>query len=263
MSTWIIGDLQGCGKSFSALRDNIAFQQEKDTLILVGDIVNRGPTSLETLRWVVEHQHCVQTVLGNHDIHLLWCALGNGQPRGRDTLDEILEAPDRHELIEWLRQQPLILNLPQAVVVHAGLHPTWSLAHAYKWAQHIHAMLTGDEAGDFLDRMRADAPQNDHEQRVMDALDVLTRMRALNRNDLRPNFGYNGTLNKVPSELVAWFLVPAQHARPPHVFFGHWAALGFHTYGPYVGLDSGCVWGNGLTAWCLEDGRQVFQPAVD
>lgn len=266
MSTWIIGDLHGCAASFRALRKTLNFDSSHDTLVFVGDLVNRGSGSLETLRWVVEHQHCVRTVLGNHDIHLLWCALGAGTPHGRDTILEILQAPDAPTLIDWLRAQPfaqMIGNAGEALVVHAGIHPHWRVEDALRWSDRLQAQLQAPDAGAFLDRMRQarDAPPTDRHAFV--AMDVLTRMRTLKRSDLSLDMTYNNTLQNIPPHLVPWFDVPSEHPRPRAVFSGHWAALGFHQSPPYIALDSGCVWGNGLTAWRLEDGYHVFQPAID
>src|SRR5699024_9381915 len=141
MSTWIIGDLQGCADSFEALRTAIHFDPARDTIYLVCDLVNRGPASLYTLRWVFQHQHCVFPVLGNHDLHLLWCALGRRVPNGRDTLAEILQAPDRDELIACLQKQPLIRQWNDALMVHAGIHPQWSIHEAIQRANAAQAKL--------------------------------------------------------------------------------------------------------------------------
>lgn len=283
MSTWIIGDLHGCAASFRALRDTLNFDETRDTLVLVGDLVNRGSGSLETLRWIVEHKHCVRTVLGNHDIHLLWCALGSGTPHGRDTLLEILQAPDAHVLIQWLRAQPFAQIIGDAVtgdtvtgdtvtgdtvtgdalVLHAGIHPHWRVKDALHWSDRLQAQLQAPDAGAFLDRMREERAEHPDDHAAFEAMDVFTRMRVLERSDLSLNTTYSNTLENIPEHLVPWFRVQSEHPRPRAVFSGHWAALGFHQEPPYIALDSGCVWGNGLTAWRLEDGHHVFQPAID
>lgn len=263
MSTWIVGDLHGCGESFAALRDAIKFDPNHDTLVLVGDLVNRGPTSLETLRWIVAHAHCVQAVLGNHDLHLLWCALGAGMPRGRDTLYDILHAPDAEALISWLRAQPFARQVGDALIVHAGLHPNWSVEETLRHSDTIQGILNSPGAGRFLDRMRARLHDQPNDAEHFAIIDVLTRMRTLDRRTHTLNDTYSGTLAELPANLIPWFRVPSPHARPSNVFFGHWAALGFHQEGPYIGLDSGCVWGRGLTAWRLEDRKCVYQNAVD
>lgn len=263
MSTWVIGDLHGCGQSFAKLRESIQFSPERDTLILVGDLVNRGSSSLETLRWIVANDACVRVVLGNHDVHLLWCALGAGMPKGLDTLQEIIDAPDSATLIAWLRKQPFVRTEADALIVHAGIHPSWSVEDARAWSQKLSARLQASDAGAFLDRMRARFPIDDDEGALFLALDVLTRMRAVSRTTAALDEQFSGTLADMPKADVPWFRVPAVHPRPKHVFFGHWAALSFHVELPYVGLDSGCVWGRGLTAWRLDDGHTHFEPAVD
>lgn len=263
MSTWVIGDLQGCGQSFAKLRESIGFSAERDTLVLVGDLVNRGSTSLETLRWVVQNDASVRVVLGNHDLHLLWCALGAGTPKGRDTIQEIIDAPDCDLLISWLRRQPFVRYAGDALIVHAGLHPSWSVEDAQRWSDKLSARLQADDAGAFLDRVRARFPKDDDEKQLFFAHDVLTRMRTLSRRTLELDEHYSGPLDDVPEGRVPWFRVRALHPRPKHVFFGHWAALGFHSERPYTALDSGCVWGRGLTAWRLEDGYVHYEPAID
>lgn len=263
MSTWIIGDLHGCAASFRALRDRLNFDETRDTLVFVGDLINRGSGSLQTLRWVVEHKHCVRTVLGNHDIHLLWCALGKGTPHGRDTLLDILQAPDAPALIQWLRAQPFAQIIGGALIVHAGIHPRWRIEDALRWSDKLQKQLQAPDAGTFLDRMRRSRDEHPSDHAAFEAMDILTRMRALKRSDLSLDTTYTNTLQNVPEHLVPWFRVQSEHPRPPAVFSGHWAALGFHQEPPYIALDSGCVWGNGLTAWRLEDGHHVFQPAID
>src|SRR5690625_813470 len=263
MNTWIIGDLQGCADSFEALRQRIHFDSTRDAIYLVGDIVNRGPGSLRTLRWVYQHRQSTFTVLGNHDLHLLWCALGSGTPRGPDTILESLKAPDADELIAWVRQQPLVRQIHQAIIVHAGIHPTWTLQETLTRAEAAEHKLQSEDAGAFLDRMRKRTPANAEDAHLMESLNVLTRMRTLERSDLSLNLDYNGTLADLPEHLTPWFDVPSDHARPGQVFFGHWAALGFHVQTPYIALDSGCVWGNALTAWHLEKDNTVVQPAID
>lgn len=263
MNTWIIGDLQGCAESFAALRKKLCFDRTRDTIYLVGDIVNRGPASLETLRWVYQHRDCVFPVLGNHDLHLLWCALGSGVPHGRDTILEILRAPDVDTLIEWLRQQPLARTLEDALIVHAGVHPSWTIEDTIRRAKVAETILQSPDAGAFLNRMRRGEPHTHHEAQIIETLDVLTRMRALHRNDWSLDAHYSGGLPDLPDALIPWFEVPTTHPRPDRIFFGHWAALGVHVHLPYVALDSGCVWGNALTAWHVDNETTVTQAAID
>lgn len=263
MNTWIVGDLHGCEDTFAALRQTIDFRPQQDRFVFVGDLINRGPKSLETLRWIVQHQDCVSTVLGNHDIHLLWCALGAGMPKGRDTLYDILHAPDAPELIEWLRKQPFTLRLEDALVVHAGLHPTWTVDDALTWSDRLSSILQGPNAGRFLDRLRAGLNDDLADRDAFHAMNVLTRMRTLEVGTHALDLRYSGTLDDLPVNLLPWFEIESEHPRPAQVFFGHWAALHAHVATPYICLDSGCVWGRGLTAWHLETGARVYQPAID
>lgn len=263
MAHWIVGDIHGCGDTFSKLRETIEFDDSRDTLILVGDLINRGPTSLETLRWIVANDHCVRAILGNHDVHLLWCALGSGMPKHKDTLNDILNAPDREELIGWLRKQPLARREGDALIVHAGIHPTWSVEYALEISERISTRLQADDAGSFLNRMRAGFPQDENERELFQGMDVLTRMRTLHRNSLDIDASYSGIYEEIPGGNIAWFDLDATKPRTNQVFFGHWAALGFHKRDVYQCLDSGCVWGRAMTAWRLEDGHIVTVKAVD
>lgn len=263
MARWIVGDLHGCGETFARLRASIGLDQSDDTLILVGDLINRGPTSLETLRWIVDNRERVRVVLGNHDVHLLWCALGSGMPKHKDTLKEILNAPDRERLIAWLREQPFALVEDDALIVHAGIHPTWSVDYALEMSARIRARLLADDAGSFLNRMRAGYPQNDDERELFLAMDVLTRMRTLHRHNLAMDATYSGPLDELPGGSIPWFSAHAEHPRPERVFFGHWAALGYHRHGVYQCLDSGAVYGRSMTAWRLEDGVVHVEPALE
>lgn len=256
MSTWIVGDLQGCATSFERLLSTIAFEPGRDTLYLVGDIVNRGPRSLDALRLVHKHDNAMQSVLGNHELHLLWCARGEGNPRGRDTLREILDAPDSGLLVDWVSSLPLLLEFDDALICHAGIHPTWSMNDARNYAQECEVALRHAD-GAWLNRYRAKTPRDRSEASMFRTLDLLTRMRALRVADLEPDYAYNSTYDGLPDELCAWFDAASPHARPARVYFGHWAALGHHHDDPYVALDTGCVWGNGLSAWCHETDELV------
>ena len=263
MSKWIIGDLHGCAATFGQLRAAIEFDETRDRLILVGDLINRGPASLQTLRWIVDHQNSLRTVLGNHDLHLLWCALGCGMPKHKDTLDDILQSPDREELIHWLRAQPLALEEDDALIVHAGIHPDWTVDYAQTMSERASQCLRADDAGNFLNRWRAGYPNDDSEREIFRAMDILTRMRTLRRDTLALDLAYSGALADTPASNIAWFKADTAHARPAQVFFGHWAALGFHSHQRYQCLDSGAAWGRAMTAWRLEDGRFVTRPTVE
>lgn len=276
MSRWIIGDIQGCYDSLVALLKVISFDPLRDRLLLVGDLVNRGPRSLEVLRWArllaQRPGNRLVTVLGNHDLHLLACAAGVLMPRRKDTLDSILEAPDRDELLDWLRRCPLLHHEDELLLVHAGLHTDWSVARAAELAREVEAVLRGPDWGDLLTAWRRDRDKRPPgyaarwhgglvgEERLVALLDVFTRMRCVHA-DGRLEHGFAGPPEQRPRGTTPWYV-----DRPfvaPRVFFGHWAARGVRHGAGWTSLDSGCVWGKTLSAFCVDDHRLVQQPAVE
>ncbi len=250
MATYAIGDVQGCFATFCRLLEQLAFVPGQDRLWLVGDVVNRGPQSLEMLRWLVEHDSHVTCVLGNHDLHLLGVALGHRRLKGRDTLQPILDAPDRDDLLDWLRRRPLLHAEGDWVLVHAGLHPSWSLEEAERGAHAVGGALcsgTGDQLFLHPDR------------EVVAAARALVAMRVVNAAG-DPDLAFKGGLADVPSGSHAWFRAPDRCMTTHTVLFGHWSMLGLHLADGVVALDTGCVWGGSLTALRLED-RSVTQVA--
>ena len=268
MATYAIGDLQGCHREFEALLHHTDFSAQRDRLWLVGDLVNRGPQSAAVLRSVMALGDCVVTVLGNHDLHLLACAyVDTVKPRRRDTLDEILHAPDREAMLAWLRRQPLLhhdaaLNY---TLVHAGLPPQWDLDLALRCAQEVEDCLRGPQFVDFLAHMYGDEPAHWHNTltghaRLRYITNSLTRIRYCTADgsiDLKdkgePAAG---------SGLTPWFAMPSRASRSLRIVFGHWSTLRvapaqWPTLGVYP-LDTGAVWGGQLTAMRLEDGA-LFQ----
>ena len=267
MTTWVIGDIQGCCSTLEVLLDRIDFSPGRDRIVLVGDIVNRGPRSLDALTWVWRNRSSVSTVLGNHDLHLLMRSLDLVPGHRRDTLDGILHSPDAPALLDWLREQPLLLHLGDDIVVHAGLHPTWTHDDAVRLSDALTERLQRPDWGAFLQGWRAwrgrdPGTAGSSDEDLYGALNVLTRMRAL-ESDGSLDDGYTGRLQDLEPPLRAWFEVPREAPLPGRVLFGHWAALGHHVHGPFVALDSGCVWGRGLTAYAPENDVAVFQQAVD
>ncbi|MEM6533613.1 MAG: symmetrical bis(5'-nucleosyl)-tetraphosphatase [Myxococcota bacterium] len=261
MATYAIGDLQGCFRPFMTLLEEIEFDPHRDELWIVGDLVNRGPASLEVLRWCYNNRGHIVTVLGNHDLYLLARAAGVVGKKRRDTLDDILEAEDGPELLEWLRHRPLVHRANDWLMVHAGIHPTWSAEDAMSYAAEVEAMIQTGYSHVMRDLMGG-SPANlgDNStagERIRYALGVMTRMRMLKRNgDI--DFKYKGTVEEAPDVLTPWFAVPDRRARDVTVVFGHWAALGLHVDDRVIGLDTGCVWGQALTAIRLDD-RAVFK----
>lgn len=263
MATWAIGDIQGCCTEFRALLEKIRFNPGDDQLWLTGDLVNRGTESLETLRYVMQLGDCVTTVLGNHDLHLLALASGNGKG-GPDnaSLRPILEAKDREQLLLWLRQRPLAhfdagLN---TLLVHAGLWPEWSVEDALRLAREVEARLSRDDHTDFFAAMYADQPARWNEalegdERCRFIVNCLTRLRVVTV-DGQLDLAYKATLDDLPPGTVPWFRAANPRWQDTRIIFGHWSALGLLLEPGLLGLDTGCVWGRELSAVRL-DGEPV------
>ena len=262
MATYIVGDIQGCYRSLLTLLDHVGFGDD-DALWCVGDLVNRGPGSLETLRFTHGLGGRFRTVLGNHDLHFLAMVYGGHPHRGGDTMETLLAAPDCLELAEWLRLQPLLMAGDGYLLVHAGIPHIWDRTCTVDNAREVEAVIRGDEHRAFFQAMYGNEPPYwDADltgmRRHRAITNYLTRMRLLDANG-RMDFAHKGDLADLPAGFRPWFDYPPQVEET--VYFGHWAALDGHTGNPrLVGLDTGCVWGRRLTAVCLEDG-QLF--AVD
>jgi bis(5'-nucleosyl)-tetraphosphatase (symmetrical) len=260
MTTYAIGDVQGCLVELEKLLKQINFDNENDTLWFTGDLVNRGPYSLETLRFVksLGKKHII--VLGNHDLHLLAVASGAAYLNPEDTLTEILQANDSVELLSWLSHRPLLHHdkTSQFVMVHAGLAPAWSLHTAKELAHEVETVLRGEAAGMLLKNMYGNQPDqwNDHLtgiERWRCIINYLTRMRFC-RADGSLDLIYKGAVVSKPKDVVPWFETADRLNANEKIIFGHWAALGGKTHFPNLyPLDTGCVWGNCLTALRLED----------
>lgn len=268
MPIYAVGDLQGCFDELQALLAVLRFDPQHDRLVFCGDLVNRGPKSLEVLRYVRSLGKAAVTVLGNHDLHLLAVAHG-GRPGRRDTLTEILAASDCDELLDWLIEQPLAWQDPDtgAVVIHAGLPPQWSVAQSLHLAEEASAVISGREGRRFFSRMYGDSPDRwDDKLRGTDrtrfVVNCLTRLRyctADGRLDLRPK----GAPGSQPPALMPWFTVPGRASRGTQLVFGHWSTLGRVAWPEeqVYGLDTGCVWGGRLTACRLSDSRLIDVPS--
>ena len=269
MKTYVIGDLQGCAHEAQVLRNRIAEDAAGAArVIYVGDLINRGPASLEALRQVAYGAGKlaggqVEAVLGNHDLHLLAVACGAQQGSRSDTLDDILAAPDRAELLAWLRHRPLALMEKGHLLVHAGVLPQWSAEQALVLAGEVEAQLRGPDWISFLGQMYGNAPDRwDDGLRGMARLrcivNAFTRMRLCTVDGVM-DFKQKESAQAPPgSSLLPWFDVPGRRSADVAVVFGHWSALGLLLRPNLVGLDSGCVWGGKLTAVCLDD-RSVLQ----
>ncbi len=257
VSTYAIGDIQGCFDAFLRLIEVIAFRPERDRLWLAGDLVNRGPDSLAVLRWCVTHTENVVAVLGNHDLHVLARAAGATGPKRRDSLDELLRAPDRDTLLDWLRQKPLLYREGPLTMVHAGLLPAWTVDDADAIAQAYCAELKGPRMPLALKALRDSDVVMPELQALAHDAGLLTRIRTCNA-DGEPCPDFAGPPDDAPPGCIPWFRVPGRKSQGSCIIFGHWAALGLLLDDDLIALDTGCVWGNALTAVRLED-RAVFQ----
>lgn len=265
MATYAIGDLQGCYDPLARLLDYLGFSPEADRLWLVGDLVNRGPQSLEVLRFVKGLGRAAVTVLGNHDLHLVMQAEGYGKANKEDTLEEILSAPDRDELLAWLRSLPLFHVECDWAMVHAGLLPAWNVAQAQALSDEVSAALIAPDYRDFLAHMWGSEPDGWRDDlagwdRLRVVVNAMTRMRFVwpdGRMEFRAP-GAKGPPERGPAGCLPWFDVPDRKSADHLLVCGHWSALGFRQTDKLLALDSGCLWGGSLTAVRLED-RRLFQ----
>ncbi|MGM0701200.1 MAG: symmetrical bis(5'-nucleosyl)-tetraphosphatase [Pseudomonadota bacterium] len=266
MTTYAIGDLQGCHAEFVELLERLAFDPSRDRLWLVGDLVNRGPESLACLREVRALGKAAVTVLGNHDLHLLAVARGGASLNRKDTLTGILEAPDREALLDWLQSQPLLVRRGGDAMSHAGLLPQWSLEQAVELSREVEARLAGEQGGAFLEAMYGNTPrcwrdELDGLDRLRVVVNVFTRMRFIDADGCL-DFTAKEGLDSAPSGFAPWFQFP--RGDEVRLIFGHWAALEGRTPGSRVrteALDTGCVWGASLTALNLNSGERVSVPS--
>ena len=262
MSTYAIGDIQGCYDQLRRLLDRLAFDPGCDRLWFVGDLVNRGPQSLETPRFVRSLGSSAITVLGNHDLHLLVVAEGFAKKHRSDTLDAVLGAPDRDELLAWLRHQNMMHVEQGYALVHAGLLPQWSIGQAHALACEVEQALRGGGHREFMRRMYGNEPARWHDElagfdRLRVITNAMTRMRLCTADGAMEFTHKTGLVNPPPG-FMPWYDVPQRATRDTAIIFGHWAALGLIVRPDVIALDSGCVWGRELSALRLDD-RVIFQ----
>ncbi len=267
MSTYVIGDLQGCFDTLQALLKRIRFDRETDRLWFVGDLVNRGEGSLECLRFVRSLGQAARVVLGNHDLHLLAVAEGFAQQGRLDTLSPILEADDCSTLLVWLRRQPLLHIDGRHAMVHAGLLPAWSWKTSVSLAREVQAALSGPNYRRTLAEMYGDQPDQwrsglARAARHRFVINTMTRMRALDHAG-RHHLKFKAGLDQLPDGLRPWFEWPSVRRARRTLYTGHWSAIGYSVHGDVVTLDTGCIWGGRLTAVRLEDGAKFSQPSVE
>jgi len=259
---YAIGDIQGCHSELCALLDEIGFSTRSDRLWLVGDLVNRGPGSLDVLREIRALGDAAVTVLGNHDLHLLTVAAGHAKVHRGDTIDDILHAPDRVDLLDWLMNQPLAVAEGDRLLVHAGLLPSWTADDALAHSREVQAMLRSDDASRFLSVLYGDAPDRwssdlAGDDRLRAIVNVCTRLRFCTADD-RMEFREKRGADHAPEGFRPWFSHQHRRSRGATIVCGHWSTLGLTLTPSMMMLDSGCVWGGPLTAVSLPD-RRVFQ----
>ncbi|MFT5259139.1 MAG: bis(5'-nucleosyl)-tetraphosphatase (symmetrical) [Saprospiraceae bacterium] len=253
MAKYAVGDIQGCLGSLKKVLSNSPYQKDKDQLWFVGDLVNRGPQSLETLRYVKSLGKRAKVVLGNHDLHLLALHAGVKEIQNTATLDPILNAPDCDELLNWLRRQPLMITDKKShcVLVHAGIYPYWSLAQAQSYAAEVEEILQSDDYCTLLKEMYGKRPVKWKPQlkgwnRYRFIINAFTRMRFCTKQG-GLNFVYNSAPGSQPNNLYPWYRLGAQPRGDWRIIFGHWSSAGHWYDGNHVALDSGCLWGGQMT----------------
>lgn len=264
MATYAIGDVQGCFDQLQRLLETLQFDPQRDRLWFAGDLVNRGPDSLAVLRFVRGLGETAVSVLGNHDLHLLAVAEGVRKPNRKDTLNAILEAPDREELLSWLRQRPLAYHeaaFPH-LMVHAGIPPQWDVDDTLRLAHEVELILGGPDFAQFLHRMYGNFPSTWDEalsgfDRLRLITNYLTRMRFCSADGRLDLDNKEGPANANPG-FAPWFRHAGRRSASIPILFGHWAALeGTSGISSVHALDTGCVWGGRLRALRLED-EQLF-----
>jgi bis(5'-nucleosyl)-tetraphosphatase (symmetrical) len=255
MALYCIGDIQGCDSALGRLLDEIGFSASRDTVYLLGDLVNRGPESAAVLRRCMDAGDALRPLLGNHDLHLLAAAHGARKPSRKDTLEAVLQADDRQAMLAWLRQQPLMRTHTHAgerlAMVHAGLLPTWTVDEALALADEVQQVLRGPGLPDFLHQMYGNGPDRwDPALTGMDRLrtivNAMTRLRFCSLGGVM-DFESSESAGNAPEGLMPWFDVPDRKAAGSLVAFGHWSTLGLLDRSDTLALDTGCVWGGCLS----------------
>ncbi len=270
MATYVIGDVQGCYKPLQHLLEIIHFSPTSDTLWFCGDIINRGPDSLACLRFVKNLGTKAITVLGNHDLALLVMAHGFLRPKAQDTFEAILKAKDKLDLINWLTEKPLLHHAPehQVTLVHAGIYPLWTLSEAKEYAKEAETALQDKSQNKILFKNLFGNHPNcwssglPYLDRLRFIINSFTRMRVLTP-DGKMNFSFKGPSNKTPKGCYPWYKLSPLAITETNIIFGHWAALnGLCDNEKVQAIDTGCVWGNQLTAVCLETNKKFSVPCL-
>ena len=270
MALYLIGDVQGCDSALQRLLDTLDFSPSRDTLYLLGDLVNRGPDSAGVLRRLMGYGDAARCLLGNHDLNLLAVAQGARKPHRKDTLDGILSAPDRQAMLHWLRFQKMAMLLQRGdrplLMVHAGVLPTWSVQQTISLAEEVEAVLQGGHADEFLHGMYGNEPARWTDDlagmdRLRVIINALTRLRFCTpQGDME--FKTSDGADGAPPGYLPWFDAPNRQTAHASVAFGHWSTLGWMPRSDVLSLDTGCVWGGCLSALQInlqDDSHQLFQ----
>ncbi len=269
MALYLIGDVQGCDDALQRLLERVDFSPSRDTLFLLGDLVNRGPDSLGVLQRLMRLGSAARCLLGNHDLHLLATAYGVRKPHRNDTLAAILDAPDRAAMLEWLTHQRLAMlenfHGHEVLMVHAGVLPSWSAAKAVALALEVETVLRSPDMEDFLAQMYGNEPSQWRDElvgstRLRMIVNVLTRLRFCTADD-RMEFDTKEGAAAAPPGYLPWFEVPGRLTGDTTVAFGHWSTLGWLGRPDVLSLDTGCVWGGPLSAVRLRPNGSASYPA--
>jgi bis(5'-nucleosyl)-tetraphosphatase (symmetrical) len=260
MARYLVGDLQGCEAPFGRLLAKVGFSPSRDTLYVLGDLVNRGPASAAVLRRLIGYGDAARCLLGNHDLSLLAVAHGHRAPHRNDTMDDILAAPDRDAMLEWLRHRSMALHAHGILMVHGGVLPQWDAAQVLSLAAEVEAVLRGPGLDDFLSQMWGNRPDRWDDglagaDRLRVVVNALTRLRFCTPEGVM-DLKASGRLDQAPPGTMAWFDVPGRRSAGVTIAFGHWSTLGYLRRPDLISLDTGCVWGGCLSALRLSDDGQ-------
>ena len=258
---YLIGDLQGCCDAFERLLAEIGFSPSRDSLTVLGDLVNRGAQSLAVLKRVRGFGASADALLGNHDLHLLAVAHGVRPAHASDTFNDILESPERDAWLEWLRARPLALERHGWLCVHAGVNPAWTAFQTLALAAEVETLLRGPDLAAFLPQMYGNEPAHWRDtlqgaDRWRHVINVLTRIRFVHDDDGALDFKLKESAAAAPPGLVPWFDAPNRTSANTPIAFGHWSTLGLVNRANLLGIDTGCVWGGSLTAVRVDGGRR-------
>ncbi len=256
MALYLIGDVQGCDAALQRLLDVIDFSPSRDTVVLLGDLVNRGPDSAAVLRRVQGYGASARSLLGNHDLHLLGVAHGARKPGRKDTLAGLLASPDSEAMLDWLRRQHMALHMQvgggELLMVHAGVLPQWTVGDTLALAAGLESVLRGPALGEFLLDMYGNAPDHWHDAltgsaRLRVVVNALTRLRFCSAEGVM-DFESSDSAASAPEGLMPWFDVPGRKTADVTIAFGHWSTLGWLSRPDLLSTDTGCVWGGCLSA---------------